>query len=71
MNRRTLLLIELREIRDLLERAYDKLREVNCYALPKTSKARQHLADSLQSLKDEIDAGEDHNNMYWPGSSSR
>lgn len=71
MNRRTLLLIELREVRDLLERAYDKLREVNCYPLPKTSEARQFLADSLQSLKAEIDVGENHNDIYWPGDSKK
>lgn len=67
MNRRTLTLIELREIRNMLERAYDTLREMNCYSLPKAAAARQYLADSLQALKGEIDAGENHNESHWPG----
>lgn len=71
MNRRTLTLIELREIRDMLERAYDRLREMNCYALPKAQEARQYLADSLHALKSEIDTGENHNDTHWPGGTTQ
>jgi hypothetical protein len=65
---RSMLLSDLREIRNGLEQQADALRDHNLSSLPHANIAQERLAQAILALKQEIDDGEDYRRSHWPAS---
>jgi len=65
-SRRSGLLAELREIREKLEVAQDKLRDFGTYGFPRLKDAEDSIRSAITSLTEEISEGSDPATFIWP-----